>query len=64
MLTSDEFDVRLDDVTDTVFAKVLHKKAALVHCLLYKRPSDDVMKKNLVCFHSYTDSEPLYLSVE
>lgn len=47
--------VRLDDSTceDTVFVPVLRQEAALVHCRLYKQPRDDVIKKILVCLHSY-----------
>lgn len=51
-------------VKDTVFVGGLHKKAALVHCSLYKLPTDDIMMKHNVCFHSYTDYEPLYMSAE
>lgn len=54
-LTSDSMIVC---VKDTVFVGGLHKKAALVHCSLYKLPTDDIMMKHNVCFHSYTDYEP------
>lgn len=37
-------DWMISHVKDNVFVEVLRKKAALVHCRLYKQPCDDVIK--------------------